>query len=116
MSKGKKKQGAKTPPVPTVPAKATTPEGKAIEKKLADLQNKYRVKMKAKQDKINELNALDEEITKMVGAFNALKELQADVAKPVEDVKEDVKPEAPVEGDKAEDAPKEEDVKEEVVE
>ena len=56
-----------------------SPEVKALDKKLADLQNKYRVAIKNKNELIKQLNALNEEITKMSGAYQSLMELKQEL-------------------------------------
>jgi hypothetical protein len=84
-----------------------------IKKKQAETQNKYRVAMKNKQEKINEINALNEEITKLLGAFQQLKELEETLTPQKTDTPEK-EPETPDEGEKGTDESTDEKVEDNV--
>lgn len=95
---GRKKKEVKKEANVTV-EETRSPEAIALDKKLADLQNKYRVAIKNKQDLIKQLNTLNEEITKMSGAYQALMELKQE-SQPAPEVEPE--PETADEGEKAE--------------
>ena len=56
-------------------------EATAIDKKIKELEEKFTVATKNKQGLIKQLKALDEEIMKMQGSYQTLKELQGDLNK-----------------------------------
>lgn len=98
----------KTPETDKAKSKVpVSPEVAVIDKKITDLQKKYREAMKVKNEQINKLKAVDEEITKMVGAFNTLQELRVELAGSAK------KPEDEPKADAGKDETKETDVKEE---
>lgn len=57
------------------------PEVTAIDKKIKELEEKFTEATKSKQGLIKQLKGLDEEILKLQGSYQTLKELQNDLVK-----------------------------------
>lgn len=105
---GRKKKDVKKKDNPKKKVEDTrSPEMKAIDKKLTDLQNRYRVAIKNKQDFVQKLNALNEEITKMSGAYQSLMELKSELT-PKPEPEKDTETTGKAEENKAEDTKEEE--------
>lgn len=71
--------------------KVSAPELTAIDKKVEDIQKNHAVAVKNKQNLIQQLKSVDEAIVKLVGGYQSLMELKAELT--ADKKPEDTKPE-----------------------